>query len=65
MARVSVSKTEDEGSSPYVRANSLLVQRIRTFGYGPEDRGSNPLETTQGRLAERFRLKSAKLATQV
>ena len=51
IGRMVASKTTDEGSSPYIRANSLVVQWIRTDGYGPSNGGSNPSKTTYGPLA--------------
>ena len=53
IGRMSVSKTEDEGSSPYVRAIALVVQWIRTLDYGSSNKRSNRFESTvNGSLAE-------------
>ena len=45
---MSVSKTEDEGSSPYVRADALIVQWISTLVYETRNKRSNRFKSTDG-----------------
>jgi hypothetical protein len=44
---MTVSKTVDEGSSPYMRAFALVVQWIRMDDYGSFDKRSNRFGSTK------------------